>query len=1286
MADRVASFTIGFGADDVDIRSALANLKREFQSTAQAIEATTRKVDLFSGLEDKVKASADAMADAVANAKKLQDQLDAVQKSGGKASDDLTKGLRAANEQAVVATREFNRNVDAISKLQAQLSRAGVDTKNLATEQQRLAAQSRAVADAAAEQASKQLLGLKTLKDVTPEIQRLNAAYNTLASSGTLSAKELAVAQQQLRDRVAETKAGITELGRGAREGGNNLLQFFTGSLAPALGLTLSIKMLIDGINEAVAASRALRQAGAEIGAATSLSSEQIAELRAGAERLSDTIGIGVVDAMKALQEIVRSTGFSTGDALAVLRDSAISAKGSFTELGTVTSVSADLISAFRLNASQLAPILDGIAASAKAGGPKFSDLAGNIGNLSVVAASLGVSAQEMVAYLNIMTSASGDAAGSIGALQRIMTSFNTAAVRDGLREAGIEATTFRAVLQELAEKGIPITRLTEFGVVTGKTAVGVAALTRSVQDQSDAFERQAAAAGVASEALEKYKASPKGLSDKLGLELEKSKVIIGDYLSSIDLLTRTLIVAAQDGNNFLRYLLDVRPPLQALSAGSAAVADALALQQQAATASAEALTKNRTESDALAVSLDATSKKLLANATAIQEATASGITVLTKAATDQIKALDQSVEAQATTAAKTVEIQKKLGEEILKLLTENEAKAGKARDAAIAARVSAMRQQAATETQIESERQKMRLAFASSQLAQYQSEYERLLALNQGYNASLNKAEQDRLSFNQGIERQLFAIRLEGLGSFDQYVAKVQESERLVALAREAGAKGNTELAQKYANEAIAVSNTIGRAFSANGAEIVSAWDATNQKTKTIRDAQDAVNLAFTKAGDAAKTGADATSTQLQRVLPIVEQYRDAIKQANEAATKGATLNITIDQDSARAAEARLVELTRDRTVNVIVNQIAGTGLSVAPGLATGGPVGAFRAGGPVQRLVQAFAAGGGVFRRPLWSKVPGVGDGDTVPALLQEGSFVVRKAASRHYGDGIMARLTRGYAEGGAVGGMLDTVRRFAIGGAAQRYLGGGTESADAAAWRETRRDSEATITDLIAAATGLPPAYWGDDIRAYLARVLEMIRLARSAGEAKALWDRFKGDVDSIRAAIAQSHQLSVPLVYWAGSLSGPAVSGGDRSLGVKPDDMAVGRRNPGSNFTTLRFADGGAVGTDTVPALLTPGEWVIPRNVARALGGGFLSAINAMRAPRDALSGLGTGLMPMRRFATGGPVPGATIPQAGTMAAAGGVNITINATGADFRDESAVRRLLLPVIRDIQRRTG
>jgi len=64
--------------------------------------------------------------------------------------------------------------------------------------------------------------------------------------------------------------------------------------------------------------------------------------------------------------------------------------------------------------------------------------------------------------------------------------------------------------------------------------------------------------------------------------------------------------------------------------------------------------------------------------------------------------------------------------------------------------------------------------------------------------------------------------------------------------------------------------------------------------------------------------------------------------------------------------------------------------------------------------------------------------------------------------------------------------------------------------------------------------------------------------------------------------------------------------------------------------MYFARGGLAKSDTVPAMLTPGEYVVSREVVKRWGAGFFSAINAMKAPaREVVSKI-------QGFANGGLV--------------------------------------------------
>src|SRR5689334_19375065 len=109
MVDRVSQFLIGIGGDDADISALLASLKGKFKSTVADIEATTRNVKAFEGLEIRTKAAADAMLASKAAAEKLAEQLATVEKNGGKASEELVTDLKSAERELKATTFEYDR-------------------------------------------------------------------------------------------------------------------------------------------------------------------------------------------------------------------------------------------------------------------------------------------------------------------------------------------------------------------------------------------------------------------------------------------------------------------------------------------------------------------------------------------------------------------------------------------------------------------------------------------------------------------------------------------------------------------------------------------------------------------------------------------------------------------------------------------------------------------------------------------------------------------------------------------------------------------------------------------------------------------------------------------------------------------------------------------------------------------------------------------------------------------------------------------------------------------------
>ena len=443
------------------------------------------------------------------------------------------------------------------------------------------------------------------------------------------------------------------------------------------------------------------------------------------------------------------------------------------------------------------------------------------------------------------------------------------------------------------------------------------------------------------------------------------------------------------------------------------------------------------------------------------------------------------------------------------------------------------------------------------------------------------------------------------------------------------------------------------------------------------------------------------------------------------------------------------------------------------APTFARGGLVGTMsRSLSRARDAWQGLAAGGFSFPRMTSGQVPGVGDGDTVPAALPSGSFVFRKAAAQFYGRAALAQLAAGilvraFASGGNVGfGMND--RGTGTSDPKQRTL---AEIAAALAKHNDHPVDEAPVIDPTLgyqpgdSFQGNLPAPVSFDTRQVPADLITaryVVEYAKemlnAVGQTNPLLgellpdmlDLLKtlsnnpSDTPSINALLQQaetiganpllfsmwgktasSHQTRQPewfydfltskgLIPENSGASGKKVSVGQNSFAQKffssPGfGLAFYAQNPlaqirkGSQLAQIAatfdqfpaFARGGQTSnTDTVNAMLTPGEYVIKAPTASVLGSDFLHALNNMKVPRADLEALINPPAPrasIPRFAEGGMVGGDQWPGRGSNwqgapSTGGDVIVHIHVDPSERDAEDWVRRKVIPVLDTIKRRSG
>jgi len=260
---------------------------------------------------------------------------------------------------------------------------------------------------------------------------------------------------------------------------------------------------------------------------------------------------------------------------------------------------------------------------------------------------------------------------------------------------------------------------------------------------------------------------------------------------------------------------------------------------------------------------------------------------------------------------------------------------------------------------------------------------------------------------------------------------------------------------------------------------------------------------------------------------------------------------------------------------------------------------------GGLVGSMVQRFATGGEVsplFPRMNSGKVPGSGDQDTVPRTLDSGAFVLRKAAVKKYG--------------------MEQLKQFATGGFVSRLTGNSVPIKKNRQVFEAQKMIELGMKGIDQYVTWLQ--------RRYGAHASPRLRwnTMQSYNE-RAVNDRhtLQKLVGRKELTTNEQQQLQSITETWRKAMAKPLLWGKD----FERDLLDYMEQHQGEFFRR-----GGIAPSDTVPAMLTPGEYVVSKGAVNQYGADFFAAINNLSMPAQAIA------QRVQGFATGGLVNAMTAP--------------------------------------------
>ncbi len=502
-------------------------------------------------------------------------------------------------------------------------------------------------------------------------------------------------------------------------------------------------------------------------------------------------------------------------------------------------------------------------------------------------------------------------------------------------------------------------------------------------------------------------------------------------------------------------------------------------------------------------------------------------------------------------------------------------------------------------------------------------------------------------------------AQAVQGKMAVNEAIGRIRDSEAILNQTLDAEAQAH----QRAAQSAVSARQGIQQTLAQTDSQIAQLTAKLQQGLKVTIDAD---TQRFDKAvADLDKALAERTrlvviQADLQQAEKTLQDYEQRLKEGktlpvdadvskalasldrlNAYARENSQLELRVATEKARAAianvEGMLRALDRVQTesrhrvasnvdaVRAEVQSLNGMNTSSTHTIAVR-RVEANAAGGVVGAGVRQFADGGAVtpaFPRMQGGSVPGTGDQDTVPRTLDAGAYVIRKAAVRKYGAGTLAQLANGVA-------------RFATGGAVLFAGRGGSQPGGAKRNRdvfEARRMIDLGLqgmSDYTSWAQHNGGAWVSSDMRSRT-----MTTYGRQAER-----DRQALDALAERKQLTAAERQTIERVKttWRQAMVQPMLWGQD----LERDLLDYMEQHQGEFYR-----DGGVAASDTVPAMLTPGEYVVNRQAVARHGVGFFDAINNLALPARALANQ------VRGYATGGLVqPLASMAARASQAVAGG----------------------------------
>lgn len=515
-----------------DVDAATKNVggfRKEYVEMVRVVEKPLRQVNSFRELESTLEKTGRGIVTARDAVRALGDQMAAT----ATPTRQLQAEYRDSVNQLKLLERQEQSQTLQLNRMRKELQAAGVDVRNLSGEQRRLQADlSRKLVVGQRDkniQDAQVNLGIAKFTNTSAEIARLQSDFQLLRSTGKLSATEIAIAQNTLRQSLASASAQTAQL--------TGATKTWNASLADVQTQIIAGAAAFGGF--AAAASKGFstyadfQQQIAAIGTITDLSDKQLTGLSESIRGLSRDMGKSAQESAAAVYDLLGS-GVATADAMNVLELSTKAAVAGMSDTKTAAGVGVSIINAYGESMSNLGLRYDQLFVAIKDGVVSFDQLAAGMGQVLPTAAAAGVSFAEVGAAIARMTVQGIQAPIAITTLRSAINQLASPAVeaKKAMAQLGIEWKGLSSTLEQIAAKKIGFNALAQIIPDTeGRTAI--LALTKDYAGFINQVKDMESAGGTTERAYNQMKQTPTAQFEAFKAALNDLNISFGNAVAA---------------------------------------------------------------------------------------------------------------------------------------------------------------------------------------------------------------------------------------------------------------------------------------------------------------------------------------------------------------------------------------------------------------------------------------------------------------------------------------------------------------------------------------------------------------------------------------------------------------------------------------------------------------------------------------------------------------------------------------------------------------------------------